>query len=279
MKLLDGKSLANKLLDELALEIKQLPTKLKLVALEIGEDKASELFLANKRQAAKQVGIDFEVINFKATASIDAILTVISELNNNPTVTGIMIQYPIPKTINNYQLLKAITPFKDVEGLTPLNRGLTDQGLNNLISPTALGVIALLETTNQNLSGKVVTLIGYGDVTNKPLAKLLLQADATVIVCNEMTLNLEQFLKISDIIISSVGKANLFTASMIKPHATVISVGISYPNDRPVADFDIETIGTVADFVSPVPGGTGPVTVAMLLKNCLTCYYLSTSAI
>ena len=269
---LDGKNLSDKIKNEIKSKIKKYSIKPTLAVIQIGNDEASNIYINSKRKACENVDINFIHEKFNEDVNEQEVINKINELNNNDYVNGILIQLPIPKQFNTYKLLNLINKNKDVDGLTDINAGLLFKDYNNLIPCTPQGIIRLLEEYNIDLLGKHAVVVGKSNLVGKPLAILLLQNGATVTICHSKTIDLKQYTKQADILICAVGKKDLITKDMVKENAVVVDVGMNRVNGKLYGDVDFENIKDIASYITPVPGGVGPMTVAMLLSNVLKNY-------
>ena len=270
--LLDGKNLSNQIKEELLKKTKGFLVKPCLAVIQIGNDEASNIYIKSKEKACSQVGINFIHTKFEEDVDEQEVINKIIELNNDDYVNGILLQLPIPDKFNRYKLLNLINKNKDVDGLTDINAGLLFKGYNNLVPCTPLGIIRLLKEYNIEISGKHAVVIGKSNLVGKPLAILLLQEGATVTICHSKTNNLREITKQADILISAVGKKDLITKDMIKEKAIVIDVGINRVDGKIYGDVDFENVKSIVSYITPVPGGVGPMTVAMLLSNVIKNY-------
>ena len=270
--ILDGKALSNEIKNDIKLKIKNYLIKPTLAVIQIGDDAASNIYINSKKRACENVGINFIHEKFESDVIEQEIINKIIELNNDSYVNGILIQLPIPDKFDQYKLLNLINKNKDVDGLTDINMGLLFKDYNNSIPCTPLGIIKLLESYNIELEGKHAVVVGKSNLVGKPLSVLLLQKGATVTICHSKTVNLKQFTKQADILISAVGKKHLITKDMVKENAIVVDVGINRVDGNLYGDVDFENIKDIAAYITPVPGGVGPMTVAMLLSNVLKNY-------
>ena len=270
--LLDGKALSNKIKEEIKLKTKNYLIKPTLAVIQIGNDEASNIYIKTKAKACENVGINFIHIKFEEDALEQEIINKIIELNNDNYVNGILIQLPIPKTFDTYRLLNLINKNKDVDGLTDINMGMLFKNYNNLVPCTPLGIMNLLKEYNIDIEGKHAVVVGKSNLVGKPLAMLLLQSGATVTICHSKTKNLSNFTKQADILISAVGKKDLITKDMVKENSIVIDVGMNRVDGKLYGDVDFNNIKDIASYITPVPGGVGPMTVAMLLSNVLKNY-------
>ena len=281
-KLLDGKALAQKLQTELLDQIKALTPQVGrspgLAVIMVGDNPASAAYVRNKERDCVKVGITSFGQHFSANTSQDELERVIQALNQDIRVDGILVQLPLPEPLDAVALLHQIEPNKDVDGLHPLNLGRLLRGEPGLRSCTPAGVMRLLQEYNIELKGKKAVVVGRSILVGKPLALMLLEADATVTVAHSKSHDLESITKQADILIPAVGKAGLITSSMVKPGAVVVDVGINSITDvstgksRLVGDVDFASVQQVASYLTPVPGGIGPMTRAILLQNTVLSY-------
>ena len=248
-----------------------------LATILVGDNPASATYVRNKHKACEQVGILTKDLKPSATISQSEINETIDSLNKDHSIHGILVQLPLPQQLNEFETISRISPIKDVDGLTPHNMGLLSMGKAVLKACTPSGIMEMFDYYNIDLSGKNVVLINRSNLIGKPLYHLLLEKNATVITCHSKTKNLKEISKSADIVITAVGDRTKFvlTADMIKEGAVVIDVAISKNEEKLVGDIDFEEIIKKASYVSPVPGGVGPMTVAMLLKNTVTAASLS----
>ncbi len=248
-----------------------------LATILVGDNPASATYVRNKHKACEQVGILTKDLKPSATISQSEINETIDSLNKDDSIHGILVQLPLPQQLDKFETTSRISPIKDVDGLTPHNMGLLTMGKAILKTCTPSGIMEMFDYYNIDLSGKNVVLINRSNLIGKPLYHLLLEKNATVITCHSKTKNLKEISKSADIVITAVGDRTKFvlTADMIKEGAVVIDVAISKIEEKLVGDIDFEEIIKKASYVSPVPGGVGPMTVAMLLKNTVTAASLS----
>ena len=276
--IIDRKSLANTILENLHEEVKKLSIKPKLCVILVGENPASQIYVGNKKKACEEAGIaNFLEILPEKTSDID-ILAVIDRLNKNPKVHGILVQLPLPKHLDTQKILSHIDSKKDVDGLNPENVGRLVLKLPGLRPCTPQGIIALIESTGTKISGKTACIAGRSDIVGKPAALLLLHQDATVTLCHSHTGNLKEKIAEADIVVAALGKPKFIKGDWIKPGAIVIDVGIHrLPDGKICGDVEFETASKQAAFITPVPGGVGPMTIAMLLKNTLEACRVQTN--
>ncbi len=275
MVLMSGRELALIIKEELGKEIKQEKLKLTLAVVVVGNDDSSLKYINIKKQACKKVGIGFKVIKFKESVSEKKIIDVIARLNQDPKITGIIMQLPLPQEIDTNNILESISPNKDVDGLSSTNLGKLAKGLDGLCPATPEGIINLLRYYQVPLVSKRVLVVGQSNLVGKPLALLLLREKATVTIANSKTRNLKELAQNAEIIISATGQAKLIKKGMVSKNAVVIDVGTSFIDGRVAGDVDFENVAKNASFITPNPGGVGPMTVAMLLSNVLKAYKLT----
>jgi methylenetetrahydrofolate dehydrogenase (NADP+) / methenyltetrahydrofolate cyclohydrolase len=280
-KLLDGKALSEKIHQELIDTIRELqPLKGRppgLAVLMVGDNPASAAYVRNKERACAKVGIVSAGKHFPAEVTFLELEAVIQALNEDERVDGILVQLPLPSHLDAATLLNTIAPDKDADGLHPVNMGRLIRGELGLRSCTPAGVMRLLQEYNIPLRGKQAVVIGRSILVGKPQALMLLEADATVTIAHKRSENLAAITKNADILIAAVGRNGLITADMVKQGAVVVDVGMNRVTDeggnsRLVGDVDFKSVASVAEFITPVPGGVGPMTVAMLLQNTVTSY-------
>ncbi|MGC8791663.1 MAG: bifunctional 5,10-methylenetetrahydrofolate dehydrogenase/5,10-methenyltetrahydrofolate cyclohydrolase, partial [Desulfurella sp.] len=268
MVVLDGKTLANKIKSQVKDEIDQLKSKgiiPGLAVILVGNNPASQVYVNMKTKACEEVGI--YSINHRMPEEVNEkdLLYVIDMLNKNPLVNAILVQLPLPSKINEERVIEAIDPKKDVDGFHPYNMGRLLRGKPFIYPCTPYGVMKLFEEYNIELKGKDVCVIGTGNITGKPMSYMLLNENASVQICHIYTKNLKDKTKNADIIISATGKAHLITQDMVKEGAVVVDVGITKINDKIVGDVDFENVSKIASYITPVPGGVGPMTIAVLI--------------
>ena len=275
--LLDGKATSTKILLNLAEKINLLETKPKLAVIIVGENPASQLYVKLKQKRAEAVGIESLVIPLPEDVTQEALLEHIDILNEDPSITAILVQLPLPDHIDTNRVLLRIAPHKDVDGFNPINAGLISIGSTPSAYPcTPLGIITLLNEYKINISGKHAVIVGRSNIVGKPLSYMLLEKNATVTICHSKTQNLSAYTKTADILISAVGQPNLITQEMIKPNAIIIDVGISKDeNGKICGDVDFNNVSQIAGAITPNPGGIGPMTIAMLLTNTYRLHCLN----
>lgn len=271
--IIDGKQLAQKTRANLKIECEELKKqgiKPKLAVIMVGDNPASKVYVRNKSKACNEIGIEYEEYLLEETISQNELNELIEKLNNNKEISGILLQSPIPKHLDINQAFKAISYRKDVDGFTPASVGKLTIGEDTFISCTPYGVMKMFEEYNIDLTGKEVVIVGRSNIVGKPLAQCCLAKNATVTICHSRTKNLEEHTKRADILIAAIGKAKFITADMVKEGAVVIDVGINRNDDgKLVGDVDFENVEKLASHITPVPGGVGPMTIAMLMNNVI----------
>ena len=274
MVLLDGKILSAKIKEEVKVEVTQIVKEKNitpgLAVILVGNDAASATYVASKAKACKDAGIYSVVHEMPESITQEELLDTINMMNNNPKLDGILVQLPLPKHIDTTTVLEAINPLKDVDGFHPYNVGRMVSNLDSFLPATPFGVMRMFEEHNIELSGKDVVVIGSSDIVGKPMASLLINKKATVTVCNSRTKDLKAHTLKADIVIIAVGVPYLLKEDMVKDGAVVIDVGINrLDTGKLVGDADFEGLKNKCSFLTPVPGGVGPMTIAMLLKNTI----------
>lgn len=272
MELLDGKTLANDILDKLSLKVKQLDTAPNLVVIQVGNDLASSVYVRNKERTAERVGINSETVKLSKHITQDELLEIIDKYNHFKDVNGILVQLPLPKHIDEQVILEAISPMKDVDGFHPLNVGKLNIGQKQMIPSTPAGIMELLKANHIELEGKHVVIVGRSNIVGKPLAHLLLEANATVTIVHSRTKNLKQLTKLADILVVAVGQPELITKDYVKTGAVVIDVGINRTESGLKGDVDFNNVKLKVAAITPVPGGVGPMTIAMLMNQTYQAY-------
>lgn len=275
--ILDGKLTSQNLLDTLAVELGDLKTRgaqlPKLVVVLVGDDPASQVYVNKKAKTAQKIGMLSELLTYPASTSQAELLSVIDQLNQDDSVHGILVQLPLPKQIDTLEIITAINPAKDVDGLHPLNLGLLMTGDPSACKPcTPAGVMTMLKAYNVPLAGKNAVVLGRSNIVGKPMGMLLLQENATVTYCHSKTADLAAVCREADILVAAVGVPKLVTADFIKPGAAVVDVGINRLDGKLVGDVDFASASEKAGFITPVPGGVGPMTIATLMANTLFLY-------
>lgn len=265
--IIDGKVLAQDLLNDLAQQVSKMSFPPRFFVIRVGDNKASEIYVRNKLKMASSIGISATEIFFDETVSTVAVLAQIEILNQDPSIHGIMVQLPLPKHLDEKQIISAILPGKDIDCMTPTNLGRLMAGVPLFYPATPAGILHILETTHSCLAGKHVVIIGRSNIVGKPLIPMLLQKNFTVTITHSKTPDFTTLTKIADIVIVAAGFPKLLTGSAIKKGATVIDVGINRIGGKLVGDVDFDLVKEKAAILTPVPGGVGPLTVAFLMKN------------
>lgn len=280
-KIIDGKAMSEIILAELKLEVQSILSENKgipaLTVVLVGEDPASQVYVKKKVRIAAELGIHSELKRLPADCSEAQLCEIIDELNQDPLVHGILVQLPLPAQINSDTILERIAPEKDVDGFHPINVGKLSCGLKPTALPcTPAGVITLLKRYKIPISGQHAVVLGRSNIVGKPMAALLLAENATVTICHSKTQNLPDFIRQADILVAALGKAEFIQADWVKPGAVVIDVGINRNAEgKLVGDVDYAAVSEIASFITPVPGGVGPMTVATLMQNTLNCFKAS----
>ena len=281
-EIMDGKAIAKAIRDELTTEAVNFTeasgVRPCLAAVLVGDDPASQVYVRNKQRACERAGIDSQLHRLPASTDTDTLLEQVQALNDDTSVHGILVQLPLPGGIDETRVLDAVDPMKDVDAFHPENVGLISQGRPRFLPCTPHGVQQLLHRSGIEVAGKHAVVIGRSDIVGKPMAMLLAARDstcgptaanATVTVAHSRTPNLSEITRQADVLIAAIGRANFVTAEMVKPGAAVVDVGINRVGDRLVGDVEFEAVSEVAGQITPVPGGVGPLTIAMLLDNTL----------
>ena len=273
MELIDGKKLSKEIMEKLKLksnELKEKGIKPKLAVIMVGDDKASQVYVRNKSKACNEIGIEFEEFILDKGIEQKELIELIKKLNNDNNVHGILLQSPIPAHLDINEAFKTINPEKDVDGFNPVNVGKLCLNQDTFVSCTPYGIMKLFEAYNIDLTGKNVTILGRSNIVGKPLIQCCLNKNATVTVCHSKTKDLKEHTKNADVVISAIGKAKFVTEDMIKSGAVVIDVGTNRGEDgKLTGDVDFENVSKKASYITPVPGGVGPMTIAMLMNNVI----------
>jgi methylenetetrahydrofolate dehydrogenase (NADP+)/methenyltetrahydrofolate cyclohydrolase len=276
-QILDGKKVSQEVVEALSRELQAIHSSgamlPKLVVVLVGDDPASQVYVGKKAKMAQKIGMLSELLTFPAQTTQAELLSVIERLNADASVHGILVQLPLPKHINTLDIITAVNPKKDVDGLHPLNLGLLMTGDPLACKPcTPAGVITMLKAYNIPLAGQHAVVLGRSNIVGKPMGMLLLQENATVSYCHSKTADLPALTRQADILVAAVGVPKMVTAEFIKPGATVIDVGINRLDGKLVGDVDFDSVSEKAGFITPVPGGVGPMTIATLMANTLELY-------
>lgn len=278
-QILDGKVISQRIKDAVRKKLVSLQVKPGLTVLFVGSDPASQTYVENKAKACKEVGIHSEILRYPITSKKEELIAKIEELNRDPQTHGILLQLPLPGDLHAFEqyILESISPEKDVDGLHPMNIGrfmnnkyLSDNAV--LLPCTPYGVIRLLQAYNIPIAGKDVVIIGRSNLVGKPLGMLFLAENSTVTFCHSKTPHVKTKTQMADIVVSAVGKPKFIDATYIKNGAVVIDVGFNYQDNQLIGDVDYEKVYPIASSITPVPGGVGPMTVAILMENVLKAY-------
>lgn len=268
-KIIDGTAIAAKIREQIKKEVAGMRKKPGLAAVLVGENPASKVYVGIKRKHCEEVGIYSEEHRLPEETSEDEVIALIRKLNKDNRINAILVQLPVPKHISTENVLSAIALEKDVDGFNPVNIGKLVDGNENSVPCTPKGIIRLLEETGIEIEGKKAVVVGRSSIVGKPTALMLLNRNATVTICHSRTRNLGEVTRNADILVVAAGKARMIAADMVKKGAVVIDVGINKAGGKLVGDVDFEKVKEKAAYITPVPGGVGPMTVAMLLENTL----------
>lgn len=272
--ILDGKKIKNLILDEVKEEVIELGVKPKLAIIQVGNDDASDVYVKQKSNMCNYVEFRFEHIMLDSNVDTEYLVSLINDLNNDESVTGILVQLPLPNDIDKDKVLNTISCLKDVDGLTVTNRERLVNDKDGLFPCTPLGVIELLDRYSISVDGKNVVIIGRSELVGKPLSIMIKNKGGNVTVCHSKTEDIARYTKNADILVVAVGKPKFITSDMVSDGATVIDVGINRSENGICGDVDFESVKDRCSYITPVPGGVGPMTVAMLAKNVIKAYKL-----
>ena len=270
MEIIDGKALAKNIRENLKKDIENLKENgiyPKLAVILVGNDKASQVYVRSKNKACAELGIDYEEILLDEKTTMDKLLKIIDELNERKDISGILLQSPIPEGLDINEAFRRISPSKDVDGFNPISIGKLCLNQDTFVSCTPYGIMKMFEAYNIDVKGKHAVIIGRSNIVGKPMSLILLNRDATITICHSKTKNLEEITKQADILIAAIGKKHFVTADMVKQGAVVIDVGINRTEAGIFGDVDFENVKNKTSYITPVPGGVGPMTVAMLMNN------------
>ena len=269
--IIDGKLISSQIRDEIAENVKKLKRKPGLAVIIVGEDPASQIYVRNKEKACEQVGFYSKTYRLNQEATTYELLNLINVLNFDDKIDGILVQLPLPKHIDEKAVIEAIKPEKDVDTFSEKNTGKIMIGTQTISPCTPSGIIELLKRYNIDICGKTCVVVGRSNIVGKPMAMLLLQENGTVTICHSKTENLKEITKTADILVVAIGKSKFITRDMIKNNAVIIDVGMNRDeNGKLCGDVDFEGVEAKASYITPVPGGVGPMTITMLLENTLT---------
>lgn len=270
-KIIDGKKISGEIKDELKAKVDKLKVKPKLVVISVGDNPASKVYVGQKEKCANYIGIDYEHMHFDSIKD-DELIKVISKLNNDKKVNGIIVQLPLPAGIDEVRIVNTIVPEKDVDGLTYLNAGLLLNDKTSLVSCTPKGIMELLKREKVELTGANAVVIGRSILVGKPMMNLLINANATVTLCHSKTKDLAKITRKADVLVVAIGKKHFITRDMVKKGAVVIDVGINRIDGKLYGDVNYDDVYSKVKKITPVPGGVGPMTVVMLMKNVIESY-------
>ena len=273
-KIIDGKKIAEKLRAELKKKVSKLKEKPGLAVVLVGKNPASQVYVNMKEKKCNEAGFYFKKIVLPENISEEELLGKIDELNQDNKIHGMLVQLPLPKHIDEHLIIDAILPPKDADGFNPINMGNLLIGKNLVVPATPKGIIKLIESTGINLEGKHAVVVGRSNIVGKPVSVLLQQKNCTVTMCHSKTKPLAKYTKEGDILVVAIGKARMITKDMVKKGAIVIDVGTNKVYDKLVGDVDFDEVKKVAGYITPVPRGVGPMTIACLLENTLECMEL-----
>ena len=275
-RLLDGKKTATLVRDKIASEVERLKGEGRgvpgLAVVIVGENPASRVYVGQKEKACKAVGFDSILHRLPEETTQEELLSLVEEMNNDPSIDGILVQLPLPRHINSDSIIAAIRPEKDVDGFHPINMGKLVTGLKGTEPCTPKGIMYLLNEYGIELEGKRAVVLGRSNIVGKPIAHMLMGKNATVTVCHSRTKDMASYTKEADIIVAAIGKAKFLTADMVKEGAVIVDVGINRLEEGLVGDVDFDALKEKASYITPVPGGIGPMTIAMLLLNTLEAF-------
>lgn len=269
MKLLNGKELSKKIKNEVKAEVEAMSEKPCLVVIQVGDNAASLTYVKNKKKDCEYCGIESIVYNLPNDTTEEGLLAVVEAMNQSPQVHGILVQLPLPKHINEYKVIQAIAPEKDVDGFHELNVGKLTIGEDTFVPCTAKGIIALLVENNIQIEGQNCVVVGRSNIVGKPTAIELLHQNGTVTICHSKTKGLKEICKGADILVCAIGKPKFFNREYVKEGAVVVDVGIHRTENGLCGDVDFDDVKDIVAAISPVPGGVGKMTTAMLMKNCV----------
>lgn len=274
---ISGKEISKKIKDKLKIDVERIKEAGKripqLTVVLVGDNQASQTYVRNKERGCQYIGIKSQVIRKDSSISEDELIDIIEQLNHDNNVDGILVQLPLPSHINEDKILNVIDPSKDVDGFHPNNVAKLFLGENSLVPCTPKGMMVLLDAIGYDLKGKEVVVVGRSNIVGKPVALLCLQRNATVTIAHSKTENLKQVCKRADVLIAAIGKAKFFNAEYVKEGAVVLDVGINRDdNNKLCGDVDFESVKDIVSYITPVPGGIGPMTITMLLSNTLDAY-------
>lgn len=275
MKLLDGKKIKFEKIDDLKKEISILKRKPGLAVIQVGDNPASNVYVANKEKTGLELGCNFEHIKFPIDVDEDLVLATIDKLNDDISIDGILVQMPLPSNLNATKIQNRVCHKKDIDGLTDINAGLLMHNKDCLIPCTPNGIIEMLKYYEIPISGKNVVIVGRSELVGRPMMSLMLNNNATVTICHSYTSNLSDYTSKADILIVAVGKKHMIDSSMVKDGAVVIDVGINRENGKLYGDVNFDDVKDICSYITPVPGGVGQMTVLSLYQNLLKAYKMN----
>lgn len=272
MELLDGRLVRDKIITDIKDKVNKLDRKLCLVVISVGNNDGNDIYINTKKKMCDKVGYDFKLYKYD-NSDTGTLCNLINDLNNDDKVDAILVQLPLPNNIDKYKVLNSIDKYKDVDGLCQYNRDLLlESGVEELVPCTALGIIKLLEYYNIEIGNKNVVILGKSDIVGKPLERLFLNRGAKVVICDSKTKDISVYTKNADILVVAIGKKEYVTDNLVNNNCIIIDVGIHYDNGKIVGDVDFDNVRNKASYITPVPGGVGPMTIAMLCYNVYKCY-------
>lgn len=269
MKVLNGKEVANKIKDQLKEEVSKMQKDICLAVIQVGDNKASNVYVRNKKNACEYIGIESEVYKLSEDVNEEDVIKAINVLNNDDAVNGILVQLPLPKHIDENKVIQTISPEKDVDGFHELNVGKLVIGEDTFIPCTAKGIIELLQYYDIDIEGKECVIVGRSNIVGKPTAIELLHHNGTITMCHSKTRNLKEICKRADILVCAIGKPKFFDKEYVKEGAVVVDVGIHRTENGLCGDVNFDDVKDIVSAITPVPNGIGSMTVAMLMKNCV----------
>lgn len=274
--IINGKQIANEIKEKIKNDINASKIRPGLAVIMVGDNPASQIYINSKAKAANELGIKSDIRIMPECTKQNELIDIIGRLNDDKTIHGILVQLPLPKHINEYDIFCEISPKKDVDGLNPSNMGVFFLGIQpNFYPCTPSGIMELIKSTGIEIKGANAVVIGRSNIVGKPIAHMLMKEDATVTICHSKTKDIKFFTKQADILVAALGKPKFITKDMVKIGAVIIDVGINRVGGKIFGDVDFENVKDMAGYITPVPGGVGPMTIAMLMMNCLKAAKLS----
>ncbi|MFH1642381.1 MAG: bifunctional 5,10-methylenetetrahydrofolate dehydrogenase/5,10-methenyltetrahydrofolate cyclohydrolase [Nanoarchaeota archaeon] len=273
-KIIDGKQIADDLLENLKKKVKELKIKPGLAVVLVGDNPASQIYVNMKERKCEEIGFYSKKIILPENITEPELLGIIDELNQDPRIHGMLVQLPLPEHIDKNLIINSIRPYKDADGFNPINMGNLLIGNNMIVSATPKGIIKLIESTGVSIEGKHAVILGRSNIVGKPISILLQQKNCTVTMCHSKSKPLARYTKQADILVAAMGRPKAVTKEMVKQGAIVIDVGTSKVDNKLVGDVDFENVRKVASYITPVPKGVGPMTIACLMENTVECWKL-----